>query len=411
MAASMCAGLLFRRLDTHVLTFRRYKFKKKWATTLPTIPCARLALQYFDMNYGVQFGDLWPSIRISLLSEQKYGALVNNFSQRQKVMQNLAALSAKDILFEAESAVAELQLDGCKETREIKEANKSLLDSGVSQFGPRYHLMEKAKAALPSLHSSGLAGFVFPRGDISRFPSARPDCFGYLEYYLMDAASLLPVLALDVQPDNSVLDLCAAPGGKTLALLLTGKCRHLAANDLSLSRSDRLRRVLMSYIPKELRTEDKVRVTSYDGRTWGELEERTYDRVLVDAPCTTDRHSLLEEENNIFHRMRTKERQMLPMLQVELLVAGLQALKIGGEVVYSTCSLSQLQNECVVERALELAASEHRILAEPQDLSSFRVLFKNTYNFYKDCRIGELVLPHLTANFGPMYFCKLKRLR
>ncbi|CAH2329821.1 5-methylcytosine rRNA methyltransferase NSUN4, partial [Pelobates cultripes] len=240
--------------------------------------------------------------------------------------------------------------------------------------------------------------------------SRMSDIFGHLEYYLMDAASLLPVLALNVPPDSDVLDMCAAPGGKMLALLLAGNCRHLTANDMSISRSGRLRRVLLSYIPRELRTEDKVRITSWDGRNWGENESSAYDRVLVDAPCTTDRHSLLEEDNNIFHRLRTKERQMLPKVQVELLVAALQAVKPGGEVVYSTCSLSQLQNEYVVQRAVELASSEHGIHTELQDLSCFREIFKNIFNFSTDCRIGELVLPHLTANFGPMYFCKLKRL-
>lgn len=53
---------------------------------------------------------------------------------------------------------------------------------------------------------------------------SRPDSLGLLDYYLMDAASLLPVLALNVQPGDFVLDLCAAPGGKTLALLQTGLC-------------------------------------------------------------------------------------------------------------------------------------------------------------------------------------------
>ena len=53
---------------------------------------------------------------------------------------------------------------------------------------------------------------------------SRPDILGLLNYYLMDAASLLPVLALNVQPGDFVLDLCAAPGGKTLALLQTGAC-------------------------------------------------------------------------------------------------------------------------------------------------------------------------------------------
>ncbi|XP_074893135.1 5-cytosine rRNA methyltransferase NSUN4 isoform X2 [Buteo buteo] len=235
-----------------------------------------------------------------------------------------------------------------------------------------------------------------------------PDALGLLDYYLMDAASLLPVLALNVQPDDFVLDLCAAPGGKTLALLQTGICGHLAANDISISRTKRLYQILHSYVPKVIR--ETVSVTSYDGRDWGQLQGSTFHKVLVDVPCTTDRHSVMEEENNIFHRRRTKERQMLPMLQLQLLMAGILATKPGGEVVYSTCSLSPLQNEYVIERAVEIAETEFNISIHVEDLSHFRTLFQDTFSFFLDCRLGELVLPHLTANFGPMYFCKLRRM-
>ncbi|XP_053549397.1 5-methylcytosine rRNA methyltransferase NSUN4 [Bombina bombina] len=402
MATHMGAGLLFRKIRAPGLTFRRYKFKKKWATTFPKVTCSRLALHNFDMNYSVQFGDLWPSIRISLLCEQKYGALVNNFSQKEKIMQNLSLLNAKDFISEIPDVLVESQ-SSITDAPEAIESDKFSSDHHPSE------VQHQTTDLLASLRSSNLTCVTFPRGDISRFSSARSDCFGHLEYYLMDASSILPVLALDVKLDHNVLDLCAAPGGKTLALLLTENCQHLAVNDQSISRCNRLRKVLQSYVPVDHRTEDKIRVTTIDGRKLGELERSVYNRVLVDAPCTTDRHSLLEEENNIFHRMRTKERQMLPLLQTELLVAGLLAVKPGGIVVYSTCSLSQLQNECVVERALELSASEHGIHAEPQDVSSFREVFKNTFNFYQNCRVGELVVPHLTANFGPMFFCKLKR--
>ncbi|MEE6495390.1 hypothetical protein FKM82_002032 [Ascaphus truei] len=322
------------------------------------------------MNYSVQFGELWPSIRISLLSEQKYGALVNNFSQKETIMQNLSVLNAKDFVSESQSALAESQQHIAMDTAEVKEPDGFSRDLVPQEHYMQHDVAQKQTAhLLSSLYNSKLTCCTFSRGDISRFPSARPDCFGHLEYYLMDAASLLPVLALDVQFDHHVLDLCSAPGGKTLAVLLTENCRHLTANDLSISRCKRLSRVLQSYIPRDLRTETQVCITSWDGRKWGELEGTTFDRVLVDVPCTTDRHSLLEEENNIFHRLRTKERQMLPLLQTELLVAGLLAVKPGGVVVYSTCSLSQLQNEYVVEQAVELAASEHGIHVEILDLS------------------------------------------
>lgn len=50
------------------------------------------------------------------------------------------------------------------------------------------------------------------------------------------------------------------------------------------------------------------------------MQELLLLQVLVDVPCTTDRHSVMEDDNNIFHKRRTKERQMLPMLQLQLLM-------------------------------------------------------------------------------------------
>ncbi|KAJ8406374.1 hypothetical protein AAFF_G00306050 [Aldrovandia affinis] len=346
MAARTDTRILLRKLGTIYSIPRRNRMKAKWATSQPKFPSTSLALQNFDMVYGTQLGDLWPSVRVSMLSEQKYGALINNFSEAAEVME-------------------ELQLQGA-------------LD------------------------------FVYNGMVKSRFKPARPHNSGTLGYYLMDAASLLPVLALDVQEGHTVLDLCAAPGGKTLALLQTQAIGHLAVNDFSASRTSRLRRVLQSYVPREYWSEDTVQITSCDGRKFGELERDTFDRVLVDVPCTTDRHSLLEEDNNIFKKTRMKERQKLPLLQAQLLVAGLEAARPGGEVVYSTCTLSQLQNEYVVEQALHVA-QEAGITAHVQDLRAFARLFAATFHFAPNPRLGELVLPHLTANFGPIYFCKLRR--
>ncbi|NXR45338.1 NSUN4 methyltransferase, partial [Hippolais icterina] len=360
----------------------RHRHKEKWAATAPRIPSTRLALHHFDTNYSLHLGALWPSVRAALLCEQKYGALLNNFAAADHVPQELELLDATDFISEALQKVQQWQRE----------------------------MMAQAEMSPPlcASISSKIKCYTFPRGDITRFRPARPDSLGLLDYYLMDAASLLPVLALNVQPGDFVLDLCAAPGGKTLALLQTGFCGHLAANDVSISRTKRLYQILHSYVPKEVR--DTVSVTSYDGRDWDQAKGGTFHKVLVDVPCTTDRHSAMEEDNNIFHRRRTKERQMLPMLQLQLLMAGILAAKPGAEVVYSTCSLSPLQNECVVERALDIAEAQFNITVHVEDLSHFRTLFQDTFFFFSDCRLGELVLPHLTANFGPMYFCKLRRM-
>lgn len=90
--------------------------------------------------------------------------------------------------------------------------------------------------------------------------------------------------------------------------------------------------------------------------------------------------------------------------------SALQAVRVGGEVMYSTCTLSQLQNQCVVEQAMSLAKEELGISAEVVDLQPFTALFQDTFYFAPDMNVGVMVLPHLTANFGPIYFCKLRRL-
>ncbi|KFO64516.1 5-methylcytosine rRNA methyltransferase NSUN4, partial [Corvus brachyrhynchos] len=353
------------------------------AATAPRIASTRLALHHFDTSYSLHLGALWPSVRAGLLCEQKYGALLNNFAAADHVPQELELLNATDFISEASQKAQQWQRVGA-----AGEAARGCQEgSGEGRTVMQAEIMTQAETSplFSASISSKIKCYTFPRGDITRFRPARPDALGLLDYYLMDAASLLPVLALNVQPDDFVLDLCAAPGGKSLALLQTGICGHLAANDVSVSRTKRLYQILHSYVPKEVR--DTVSVTSYDGRDWDQVKGGTFHKVLVDVPCTTDRHSAMEEDNNIFHKRRTKERQMLPMLQLQLLMAGILAAKPGGEVVYSTCSLSPLQNECVVERALDIEEDTFKI----------------------NCRLGELVLPHLAANFGPMYFCKLRR--
>ncbi|XP_050163013.1 5-methylcytosine rRNA methyltransferase NSUN4 [Myiozetetes cayanensis] len=382
---------------------RRHRHKEKWATTAPRIPSTRLALHHFDSSYSLHLGELWPSVRAGLLCEQKYGALLNNFSELDHVTQELELLNATDFISEAlQKAQQSQQGTAAREAGRGSQEGRTVIQAeAMTETSPPFRASISPK----------IKCYTFPRGDITRFHPARPDTLGLLGYYLMDAASLLPVLALDVQRDDLVLDLCAAPGGKTLALLQTGLCvsgGHLAANDVSISRTKRLHQILHNYVLKEVR--ETVSVTSYDGRDWQDVEGGTFHKVLVDVPCTTDRHSAMEEHNNIFHKMRTKERQMLPMLQLQLLMAGILATKPGGDVVYSTCSLSPLQNECVVERAVEIAETQFNISVRVEDLSHFRTLFQDTFSFFSGCRLGELVLPHLTANFGPMYFCKLHRM-
>ncbi|KAL6104322.1 nsun4 [Pungitius sinensis] len=400
MALFMDTRLLLRKVkDLRFFTPRRNRVKAKWAATPTKHPPTSLSLQHFDATYSVQLGKLWPSVRAAMLSERKYGALLNNFSH--------------------DAILAELEAQGCRNfLRDIDTkghlclGQESEVVADVEYSGISISKASDVDGHQPSpLHlSPHIKCLVFPRGDITRFKPARPDVCGLLGYYLMDAASVLPCLALNVQEGHNVLDLCAAPGGKTLALLQTQSVGFLCVNDASVSRTLRLRRVLNSYIPKSLLTDQKLRITCFDGTKWGDFESNTFDRVLVDVPCTTDRHSLMEDENNIFNKSRTSERRRLPQLQLELLMAGIAAACPGGEILYSTCTLSQIQNQTVVEQAIYLARENHSINLQVVDLQPLTHMFSKTFHFAPDLHLGEMVIPHLAANFGPIYMCKLRRL-
>jgi 5-methylcytosine rRNA methyltransferase NSUN4 len=72
----------------------------------------------------------------------------------------------------------------------------------------------------------------------------------FKDYYCLDGSSLLPVIALDIQKDDNVLDLCASPGGKTLSILQTLLPKSVTACDITQNRLDRLKRMLQTYIDK-----------------------------------------------------------------------------------------------------------------------------------------------------------------
>ena len=196
----------------------------------------------------------------------------------------------------------------------------------ASIYGDRWPALKKALAA-PTRPDAHLAGLVKP--------------------YYLDHASVRAARALGVVPGDEVLDLCAAPGGKTLvlALALAGSGR-LVSNDRSSDRRGRLRRVIEEHLSPDLRS--NLTITGHDATTWGLHEQQAYDRVLLDAPCSSERH-LIHNPSYLADwspgRTRTLARQAMAML-----CAGLEALRPGGWLLYSTFSISPEENEVLLER-------------------------------------------------------------
>ncbi|TMW54898.1 hypothetical protein DOY81_000131 [Sarcophaga bullata] len=256
-----------------------------------------------------------------------------------------------------------------------------------------------------------LSLYTYEMGNCSEFRKPNKCLTGVLSHYLLDGASILPPLLLDVKLGDRVLDACAAPGGKSLLMLQTLHPEQLVCNDVMESRVNRIRKVMKEYLfdYQERWEGQRLILNQCDARNLDEYN--LYDKILVDVPCTTDRHSLIENDNNIFKPTRIKERLRLPELQAGILVNCLRLLKPEGSLVYSTCSLSPVQNDGVVHMALQKVFNEHGLTFIIKNLSNVIALFSDIYKFEypKSLKYGQMVLPYLPANFGPMYFCKITR--
>ncbi|XP_075980457.1 5-methylcytosine rRNA methyltransferase l(2)10685 [Anticarsia gemmatalis] len=247
------------------------------------------------------------------------------------------------------------------------------------------------------------------------FPEPKRSQTGVFNYYPMDCGSVLSVLALNLSAGDRVLDLCSAPGGKSLVMLQTLLPDVIICNDISISRSNRTQRMFREYLfdyETSNKWRERVLFKRVDGRFY--VDDQGFDKVLVDVPCTTDRHSMNEDENNIFRPDRIKERLRIPEMQSQLLVNALKLVKVGGTVVYSTCSLSPVQNDGVVHMALKHAFEQHSIVTTVKDMTSSMAGLSSTLVLGTGTaapKYGQLVTPSIDANFGPSYICKLVRVR
>lgn len=255
--------------------------------------------------------------------------------------------------------------------------------------------------------------YTFPRNVMEMFPAPSTGPSRNLNYYCLDGGSLFPVLALDLQPGQDVLDMCAGPGGKSLLALQTLYPRRLVCNDVNGQRLARVGSVMEQYCGTGSGM-GNVRSSVHFSRKNGSelLDYGVYDRVLCDVPCFSDRHSVNSDEKNIFAAKMLKSRLKLPEEQCDLLKAGLMYLKAGGSLVYSTCTLSPIQNEGVVRMALkalyEETAYDFYVSDMTEALKPFRFLCK-ILGPKQGVNLGNLIVPHLSNNFGPTYFCKITR--
>ena len=219
---------------------------------------------------------------------------------------------------------------------------------------------------------------------------------GLLKEYFMDPASILIAEQLPLSGVGRVLDMCAAPGGKTLVLysrlMKESPDAEMISNEISGPRRDALTKVIQNYIPHELR--QKIWVKGQDGVRFGMTQPESFDAILLDAPCSGEAH-LLENKKELenWSPQRTKG---LAIKQYSLLSSAWNALKPGGFVLYSTCSISPFENDGVIEKLIKKKGDEARVQEMRPAIEPERTKFGIQY--FPD-RFG----------FGPLYAALIQK--
>jgi 16S rRNA C967 or C1407 C5-methylase (RsmB/RsmF family) len=441
--------------------------------------------QFFTNQYGA---DRWPRLLEAMRQPVRHCCMPNRFANVEAVEQSLQPLATRlrrvSFLRTPCFVVVDDDNDHDDDRQTTYEHeldnNEELLDDSVKDKGSNNsNKKSNQKHAAASSASTIRLPFAPPVKD----PSTN-----LYNYYLLDVASVIGAEALQVQPHDHVLDMCAAPGGKSLVL-----CQHLelaigaattssssslttvtsnnstssdvkkkkstgigslllptmasvgslVANELANERRLRLKTALRNYLPEAALK--SVKVTNYDATEW--KEQSRYDRVLLDAPCSSERHVIHDDEQLVqWTPNRTKKNAHR---QVQLLRSALRAVKLGGTVVYITCSISDTENDAVVhqvlvtdhERARRRRRNQRRRQEREEDDQeedddddeeeeegneddeddgseeeddeddneiNARVI-ERTLPLGEKTRYGWIILPDTSEGFGPLYICVLQR--
>ena len=180
-------------------------------------------------------------------------------------------------------------------------------------------------------------------------PEARPGLHPYHEagvYYLQEASAMAPVALLDPRPGEKVLDLCAAPGGKTtqIAGRMLGE-GFLLCNEINPKRAKILARNI------ERMGVANALVTNEHPEHLAERFPGFFDRVLVDAPCSGE--GMFRKEEAAVTDWSQETVEMCARRQAEILHSAAAMLKPGGRLVYSTCTFAPEEDEMAVAAFLE----------------------------------------------------------
>lgn len=165
-------------------------------------------------------------------------------------------------------------------------------------------------------------------------------------YYIQSLSSMMPPIVLNPDENDIVLDLCGAPGSKSTQLAeLMNNSGTLIINEID---NERLKSLVFNL---ERMNVINASIIHSKGEVLSRVYHNHFSKVLVDAPCSG--LGIIQKKGEVSNWWSLDHVERLQQLQLRLLIAAIKMAKVGGEIVYSTCTLSVEENELVIDKILE----------------------------------------------------------
>lgn len=223
--------------------------------------------------------------------------------------------------------------------------------------------------------------------------------------YIQNLSSMIPPLIMDLKPTDTVLDLAAAPGSKTseIASLMHNQ-GEILANDKSHDRLYKLRSVL------EQQGVTNVKVAQKPGEILWKWYPEYFDKVLVDVPCSMEGRISTTDPDS-YKDWSVKKIKVLTGIKKKLLRSAVSSTKVGGEIIYSTCTFSPEENEEVIDWILEKEKEAVEVLPitiEGLELTSGLQSWKGKI-YHSDLTKTARIIPSKTME--GFYVAKLRKIK
>ena len=172
---------------------------------------------------------------------------------------------------------------------------------------------------------------------VAWFPQASYDGWGYR----FDPISAIPVIALEPKKNEKILDMCAAPGTKTILIAeMTNNEAYIVSNDISKNRVMRLRENI-----------EKNNISAIVTNVSGRIIKENFDKILIDAPCSSE--GIINKKEKMFSTWSERRIKFLAKKQKKLISNAFNILNDNGILVYATCTFAPEENEEVVQFLLD----------------------------------------------------------